>query len=175
VTVNLNQVEVRLVEGYSAEDRLLLAGGHSDPSQTASFGLAWEPKTLHVLVVASGITVAHAGLLERTVTVKDKLVRVAGIGGVLTRLDCRKKGFGQMAVQAAEELVLQQMDARFGLLFCKDAVRPWYERLGWSLLEEIVWIDQPARTIRSPLPVMVKCFGQEGWPGGAVRLGCFPW
>ena len=84
VTGNLEQMEVRVVEDYSAEDRSLLAGGHSDPSQTGSFGLTWEPKTLHVLIVASGVTVAHAGLLERTVTVHDKgkdtLVRVAGIG-----------------------------------------------------------------------------------------------
>jgi GNAT superfamily N-acetyltransferase len=173
--VNPSRMEVRVVEEYSAEDRLRLAGDQNDPSQTASYGLEWAPKTLHVLLVKSGITVAHAGLLERVVTVGDQLVKVAGIGGVLTRPDCRGKGFGQMAVQAAEELVLRQTDARFGLLFCRDVVRPWYERLGWLLLEEAVWIDQPAGTIRSPLPVMVKSFSQQGWPGGAVRLGGGPW
>jgi hypothetical protein len=50
-----------------------------------------------------------------------------------------------------------------------------YERLGWSQISEPAWIDQPEGIIRAPLVVMAKCFGQEKWPGGTIRLGCFPW
>jgi GNAT superfamily N-acetyltransferase len=175
VDVKPDRIEIRIVESYSATDRLSLAGGESDPNQTASFGLIWQPKTLHVLIVEDGITVAHAGIIERTVTVGDHSVPVAGIGGVLTRPDCRGKGFGQMAVQKAEEHVRQHKDANFGLLFCRDAIQQWYGRLGWSPIVDPVWIDQPERTIRAPLTVMSKCFGEESWPGGTVRLGCLPW
>ena len=173
--MNPDSIEIRVVESYSAADRLSLSGGESDPSQTASLGLKWQPKTLHVNVVESGITVSHAGLLTCTVTVGGHLVRVAGIGGMLTRPDCRGKGFGQLAVQKAEEFARRHKDVKFGLLFCRDAVRPWYERLGWSLIADPVWIDQPEGTVLSPIGAMVKCFGEERWPGGPVRLGCLPW
>jgi predicted N-acetyltransferase YhbS len=102
-------------------------------------------------------------------------VRVAGIGGVLARPDCRGKGFGQLAMRKAEEFARRHMDVKFGLLFCRDAIRPWYERLGWSPISAPVWIDQPEGAISSPLAAMVKCLGQESWPGGTVLLGCLPW
>jgi aminoglycoside 2'-N-acetyltransferase I len=173
--VESEQIEIRIVESYSAADRLSLADGESDPNQTACYRLIWQPKTLHVLIMEDGITVAHAGLIERTVMVGDHSVPVAGIGGVLTRPNCRGKGFGQMAVQKAEEHVRQHKKTNFGLLFCRDAILQWYGRLGWSPIVDPVWIDQPEGTIRAPLVVMAKCFGEESWPGGTVRLGCLPW
>jgi len=112
-----DSIEIRVVESYTAADRLSLSGGDSDPSQTASLSLKWQPKTLHVNVVESGIIVSHVGLLTCTVTVGDHLVRVAGIGGMLTRQDCRGKGFGQLAMQKAEEFARRHMDVNFGLLF----------------------------------------------------------
>jgi aminoglycoside 2'-N-acetyltransferase I len=173
--VKPGRIEIRITESYSSTDRLDLAGGESDPAQTASYNLTWQPKTLHVFVVEDGVTVSHAGIVERTVTVGGDLVLVFGIGGVLTRPDCRGKGFGQMAVQRAEEHARRHENVNFGLLFCRDAVRPWYERLGWSPIAEPVWIDQPEETIQAPLAVMAKCFGRERWPAGTVRLGCLPW
>lgn len=152
-----------------------LAGGESDPSHTHSYHLQWQPKTLHVFVVKNGETVSHTGLVLQTVTVDDRLVSVAGIGGVLTRPDCRGRGFGQMSIKKAEEYARQHKIADFGLLFCTEAMRAWYERLGWSLIPEQVWIDQPEGIIRCPLLTMEKSLGQKAWPGGAVRLGCFPW
>ena len=40
---------------------------------------------------------------------------------------------------------------------------------------EPVWIDQPEGSIRAPLVVMTKGFGEKRWPSGEVQLGCFPW
>lgn len=173
--MKLDSIEVRIVDSYLAADKLSLAGGVSDPNQTVSYGLVWQSKPLHVLIVDDGVLVAHVGLVQCTIKVGGQLVSVAGFGGVLTRPDCRGKGFGQMAMQKAEEHVRQQGNANFGLLFCRDAVRPWYERLGWEPIKRPVWIDQPGGSIQSPLVVMVKCFSQESWPGGMVELGCLPW
>lgn len=169
------EIEIRVVENYSAEDRLSLSGGDSDPAQTASYHLQWEPKTQHVLILENAIAVSHVGLVKHIVAVDELWVMVAGIGGVLTRPDCRGRGFGQLAMKQAEEFAQQRLMADFGVLFCKPEMCAWYERLGWSQISELVWIDQPEGTIRAPLPVMAKCFGQESWPGGTVRLGCFPW
>ena len=169
------QIEIRFVENYSAQDRLSLAGGDNDPAQTASYHLKWQPKTQHVLILENGIAVAHTGLVKQVVTAGDRLVTVAGVGGVLAKPDCRGRGFGQMAMKQAEEFAQQRLMTDFGMLFCKPEMCAWYERLGWSQISEPVWIDQPEETIQAPLPVMEKSFGQERWPGGTVRLGCLPW
>ena len=173
--MRLGQIGIRLVENYSEEDRLSLSGGESDSSQTDHYHLQWQPKVHNVLILEDGRTVSHAGLVKRTIKVGERPVQVAGIGGVLTRPDCRGRGFGEMAVQKAQELALEYMLVNFALLFCRPAMRIWYERLGWSPLLVQVWIDQPQGTIQAPLPTMVKCLSQETWPGGAVRIGCLPW
>jgi hypothetical protein len=56
--------------------------------------------------------------------------------------------------------------ARFGMLFCRMQLQPWYERLKWVPVAAPVWIDQPQGVRQSPLPVMLKCFGTESWPPG---------
>ncbi|MFY9855711.1 MAG: GNAT family N-acetyltransferase, partial [Terracidiphilus sp.] len=122
------QIEIRMVENYSAQDRLSLAGGEGDPAQTASYHLQWQPKTQHVLVFENGIAVSHVGLVKHIVTVGELWVVVAGIGGVLTRPDCRGRGFGQIAMQKAEEFARQSLMTSLGLLFCRAEVCAWYER-----------------------------------------------
>ncbi len=173
--MRLEPIEIRIVESYSAQDRLSLAGGESDPAQTAGYNLQWQPKTQHVVIFENGVAVAHAGLVKHAVMVGEDRVTVAGIGGVLIRPDRRGRGLGRMAMQKAEEFARQDLMAKFGLLFCRPEMQAWYEGLGWSLVAEPVWFDQAEGTQRAPLPVMVKCFGQEKWPGGVVRLECLPW
>jgi GNAT superfamily N-acetyltransferase len=168
-------IEIRVVDDYSALDRLALSGGDSDPGRMNSFGLAWQPKTHHLLVLKGGTPVAHIGFLLCLVTVEDGPIPVAGIGSVLTRLDCRGQGFARLGMEAAEDAIRQQQMAQFGMLFCREQMRSWYERLGWTQVAVPVWFDQPGGATQSPLPVLVKCFGRDGWPPGTVRLGCFPW
>jgi GNAT superfamily N-acetyltransferase len=169
------QVEVRVEANYSGSERLILSGGERDPSQTEGYRLQWQPKSQHVFVIEGGIMACHVGLVTQMVTVGDHLVPVVGIGGVLTRPDCRGRGLGQLVMRTAQEFVVKHKIANFGLLFCRAAMQGWYERLGWSPITEPVWFDQPEGAIRSPLVVMLKCCGQERWPGGTVRLRCLPW
>jgi GNAT superfamily N-acetyltransferase len=168
-------IQIRVVDSYSALDRLTLSGGATDPNQMNSFGLDWQPKTHHVLVCKDGMTVAHIGFVLQAVTVEGRSIRVSGIGGLLTRPDCRGQGFGRIGMEAVERLIRRQRMARFGMLFCRVQLQPWYERLKWVPVTAPVWIDQPQGVKQSPLPVMVKCFGPESWPPGAVWLESFPW
>ncbi|MGA2834482.1 MAG: GNAT family N-acetyltransferase [Terracidiphilus sp.] len=173
--MKLDRIEIRIVENYSAQDRLSLAGGDCDPAQTASYHLQWQSKAQHVLILENGIAVSHAGLVKQIVVVDGRFVAVAGIGGVLTRPDCRGRGFGQIVMQKAEEFAERSLMTNFGLLFCRTELCAWYERLGWVQVFEPVWIDQPEGSIRAPLVVMTKGFGEKRWPSGEVQLGCFPW
>ena len=168
-------IEIRLVDQYSALDRLALSGGDDDPAQVSSLGLVWLPKTHHLLVCRDGTVVAHVGFVLQTVFVEARSIRVAGIGGVLTRRDCRGQGLGAIGMKAVEDLIRRERMAPFGMLFCREQLQSWYERMGWSLVPEPVWFDQPQGVRQSPMVVMVKCFNGEDWPAGEVRIRSLPW
>ena len=171
----LAPIEVRVEEFYSGADRSDLAGGETDPSQTGAYQLQWRPTEKHVLIVESGRNICHVGLVKHTVAVDGNPVPVAGIGGVLTRPECRGRGYARIAMKAAEAFALSQMGVDFMLLFCRPALQSWYEGLGWMKVSSAVWIEQQQRTIVQPLVSMVRCLGPKQWPLGEVRLGCLPW
>jgi hypothetical protein len=168
-------LEVQVVDSYSAADRSGLAGGEKDPSQTSAYQLQWRPTEKHVFVVKEGATVCHVGLVGQRVEVQGDPVSVAGIGGVLARRECRGRGYCRIAMEAAEAFASSQMGVNFLLLFCRPALRSFYEHLGWANVESPVWVEQAQGTVLLPLISMVKCLGAERWPMGEVRLNSRPW
>jgi len=169
------RVEVRVVDSYSRADRSELAGGEEDPSQTSVYQLQWRPTEKHVLIFEGPRMVCHVGLLKHSVAVEGQPVSIAGIGGVLTRPECRGRGYARVAMEAAEAFALSQMGVDFMLLFCRPALQGWYEGLGWVIVPSAVWIEQQQGTIIQPLVSMVRCLGAKPWPQGEIRLGCPPW
>ncbi len=168
-------IDVRVEEFYSGADRSDLAGGEKDPSQTSGYQLQWRPTEKHVLILEGGRKACHVGLVKHTVAVEGQPVPVAGIGGVLTRPECRGRGYARIAMMAAEAYALSQIGVDFMLLFCRPMLQGWYEGLGWVKVSGAVWIEQQQGTIVQPLVSMVKRLGPKQWPQGEVRLGCLPW
>jgi len=168
-------IDVRVEDFYLEADRRDLASGERDPSQTSAYQLQWRPTEKHVLIIEGGRNVCHVGMVKHTVAVEGHPVAVAGIGGVLTRPECRGRGYGRIAMKAAEALALSEMGVDFMLLFCKPALQCWYEDLGWVKVPSPVWVEQQQGPIVQPLVSMARCLGAEQWPRGEVRLGCLPW
>jgi predicted acetyltransferase len=75
-------------------------------------------------------------IVERTVTVGDLPVRVAGIGGVSTRPEMRRRGFSTAALREAARFFMDDLGIPFGMLFCGEPMIPFYRRLGWRLIRE---------------------------------------
>ena len=168
-------IEVRVVDSYTEADRSDLAGGEKDPSQTGAYQLQWRPTEKHVLILEGGRKVCHVGLVKHSVAVEGHPVPIAGIGGVLTRSECRGHGYGRIAMKEAEAFASSQMGVDFMLLFCRPALQCWYEGLGWVKVSSSVWVEQQQGPIVQPLVSMVRCLGPKLWPQGEVRLGCLPW
>jgi hypothetical protein len=61
------------------------------------------------------------------------------------------------------------------MLLCRDAVAPFYERLGWQLVGDPVTLIQRGASARCPSNVMVKPLADEPWPAGPVDLRSLPW
>jgi len=60
--------------------------------------------------------------------------KIGGVGGVATRLDCRRKGIASEVMRQAVRTMRDTHGVDFGLL---------YKRLGWRSFEGEVFVEQP--------------------------------
>ena len=91
--------------------------------------------------------VGHVALYFRDGTWNDRLVKLAGIGGVATRDDRRRRVIAHAGMQRAAQATPAEV-SDFGLLFCEPRHGTLYESLGWHRFEGIVYAEQPAGRVR---------------------------
>jgi aminoglycoside 2'-N-acetyltransferase I len=87
--------------------------------------------------------VGHAGIYLRDATFDARPVRIGGVGGVATRLDCRRQGIASEVMRHALRAMRDTHGVDFGLLFCEPRHAPLYKRLGWRSFEGEVFVEQP--------------------------------
>lgn len=166
---------IRVVEELTDEERQRLFGWGENIFGIDDSKYKWRPKELHFILDVDGQAASHVGLIDHTVEVAGRPVRVAGIGAVVTQGDLHGRGYAQKTLRYAERFMCEEWKVEFGLLFCLDPLRPFYERQGWQLLGEPVEFDQPSGKMVSPLNVMVLPCGERVWPAGATDLCSLPW
>jgi hypothetical protein len=168
-------IEIEISASYPIEVKRDLAGGEEDPSRTHDYKLSWRPTETHIYVSAGGRKVCHVGLVRQSVEVAGASLEVAGVGGVLARSGERGHGYGHAAMHAAEEFASREWKVGFMLLFCREAVRSWYDVLRWRKVLGATWAEQPSGSIVLPLVSMWKSLGGDRWPDGDVHLRSRPW
>ena len=160
-------MDIRTFQTLPDAERQALFGWGEDLFGVNSLGLRWRSKDRHFVLYEDGAPKANASVLRHG--------RIGGLGGVITRPEARGRGLGRRIVAHATEFLRDEWGSSFGLLFCLPRLVPFYESQGWMLVEPGILIDQPGGKIPSPLPVMVRPFGDERWPVERVDLGSFPW
>ena len=166
---------IRVVKELTDEERQRLFDWGENIFGVEDNKYTWRPKDLHIILDVDGQAASHVGLIEQTVNVAGQPVRVGGVGAVVTAGDLHGRGYAQKAMRYAEKLMCEELNVEFGLLFCLDRLKPFYERQNWQPVSEPVEVDQPSGKIVSPFNVMVlPCKGQT-WPAGAVDLCSLPW
>jgi GNAT superfamily N-acetyltransferase len=124
---------------------------------------------------------ACAWVTQRTVSVSGRETRVAGIRGVVTDPDQRRRGYGRAVMERAHELMRSFADCEFALLFSSVMAVPFYEDLGWRALNGPVTCDQPSGRIdyTEALPTaLVMVLGlrpSADLPAGPVDVDGLPW
>ncbi|MDT5123134.1 MAG: hypothetical protein QOC96_2616 [Acidobacteriota bacterium] len=167
--------EIRLVKDLTDEERQRLFGWGENIFGMEDRNYRWRPKDLHFILDVDGEPVSHVGLIDHTVKVAEQPVRIGGIGAVVTAGDLHGRGYAQKTLRYAEKFMCEELKVEFGLLFCLDRLKPFYERQGWQLLREVVEFDQPAGKMVSPLNVMVLPCRKSVWPAGATDICSLPW
>ncbi|MFG2502079.1 GNAT family N-acetyltransferase [Streptomyces sp. NPDC048441] len=167
------QNAIRLTRYTKTEQDEILGAG-VDPFGVADTGLAWLPKKDHFGIRMQGRLVAHTGLLRLPLSIGGASIEVVGVGGVAVAPDVRGRGLARQIVGAALEHA-RTMGPRHGLLFCRLPLVSLYERLGWRVLDQDVYVDQPEGPVIMPLRTMWTPL-RDGttWPSGAVRLLSLP-
>ena len=138
--------------------------------------VSWAYADRRVLVwAADGLLASHVGLYDRNGTWNGKPVRLAGIGGVATRAEYRRQGFGAEAMRHAAAAIRAAGAADCGLLFCEPHNLSFYARLGWHGFAGSVFAQQPqGRIVFDKLNALVldlKC----GPRTGVLDVCGLPW
>ncbi|MGY4318369.1 GNAT family N-acetyltransferase [Bradyrhizobium sp. JR3.5] len=110
----------------------------------------WAHADLRVLLDApddSGLA-CHVGIYFRTITWNGHKVHVAGIGGVATREDCRRRGYASLALDAAVHTIRANDAVKFAILFCEPHNFAFYQARGWHPFAGEVTCEQPSGQIR---------------------------
>jgi len=124
---------------------------------------------------------ACAWVTRRTISVADREMRVAGVRGVITDPERRRRGHGRAIMQRAHVLMRSFADCGFALLFSSVMAVPFYESLGWRAVAAPVICDQPGGRIDytqtlPTAPVMVLALRELAeLPPGPVHVRGLPW
>lgn len=122
--------------------------------------------------------ISHVGVVDRSIRVGDKVVRIAGMQNVFVSPEFRGKGFCDALMNAAM-VKAAEYGFDFGLLFCIPDIEKVYERSGWIKLppSSILVADEsgkegvlPGKNIAMYFPLKLSAF-----PVGDIHLQGNDW
>ena len=86
--------------------------------------------------------VSFYNIVLRDVAFDQSEFKIAGISNVITPNKHRKNGYASKMLTDSEAFIFNEISANYGLLLCADPMVPFYERLGWYLVESDVYFNQ---------------------------------
>lgn len=98
--------------------------------------------------------IGHTAVVERTITTDwNWRYKVASLQGVSVLPEWRNRGIGRKLLKMTLDEA-RRRNYPFAIIFCKEAMVPYYESLGWQLPEDsmIMWKDRAL-----PIPMRSNC------------------
>ena len=135
----------------------------------------WTPDDWRLLVRVEDKLVSHIAIIERTCLVNGKPVKVGGVGGVGTHPEWRGHGLASLAMVQAAEFLTNGLKVEFGVLFCDQEMVPYYQRLGWRMIDAPVYFSMHDSKMQSDSPAMYLPGTKPYWPSGDVDVCGYPW
>jgi aminoglycoside 2'-N-acetyltransferase I len=129
----------------------------------------------NVLVFLGDVLASNVDIVERTVTVGGLPLRLGGIGGVATLPEYRGRGLASRAMSAAVKSMKDELGFEYGLLITGSRRQTFYEGMGWQVISEPVYFDQPSGKIKNEGITMSLAMAGKSWPPGVVDFCGLPW
>jgi len=138
--------------------------------------IEWAHADLRALIDApEGELACHVGIYFRTVSWNKHQIHVGGIGGVMTREDCRGRGYASLALDAAIETMRANEAVRFALLFCEPHNFAFYQARGWHPFTGEVYCEQKRGRIRFDVMAPFVFDIRRAPRDGVLELNGLPW
>ena len=138
--------------------------------------IEWAHADLRVLIDApEGELACHVGIYLRTVSWNRHQIHVGGIGGVMTREDCRGRGYASLALDAAIETMRANEAVRFAMLFCEPHNFAFYQARGWHPFTGEVYCEQTSGRIRFDVMAPFVFDIRRAPRDGVIDLKGLPW
>ena len=136
--------------------------------------VTWAHANKRVVVSDQTGMRCHVGVFWRKGTFDGAIVRMAGIGGVMTSSAVRRKSYASSAMHRAAQLMAEE-GSDFGLLFCEAHNERFYGHLGWTIFEGEVWMEQQQGRVRFDM-MQALCLPLRIAPKrGVIDLCGLPW
>jgi len=173
-------LEIDILNGDASWDR-------TEPLHNAVFGreivgklpwghIEWAHADLRALIDApEGGLACHVGIYFRTIDWNAHKVHVGGIGGVMTREDCRGRGYASLALDAAIQTMRANEAVRFAVLFCEEHNFAFYQARGWYPFEGEVYCEQKSGRARFDLMTPFVFDIRRAPRQGVLDLCGLPW
>jgi GNAT superfamily N-acetyltransferase len=129
----------------------------------------------YVIGYLQGEPVTHVGILQRTVTIDQEPLLIAGIGFLITEPENRGRGYATLIMKEAMAFVKSRLELPFGLLTCKSRLESLYLGMGWRTVSEQNIFVQPTGNRSCGGIIMVNECGEKLWPKGKIDLCGLPW
>jgi aminoglycoside 2'-N-acetyltransferase I len=138
--------------------------------------IQWARADLRVLIESpKGGLACHVGIYFRTVTWNGHKFPAGGIGGVLTRADCRRRGYASIALNAAIQTMRDHEALDFALLFCEPHNFAFYQSRGWHPFSGEIYAEQPEERIRFEAMAPFVFDFRRAPRQGVIDLCGLPW
>ena len=145
-------IEIDIVNGEASRPRaeeLFGAAALAEPDKPSWDHIKWASADLRVLIEADdGTLVCHAGVFFRSATWNGQKVHIGGVGAIVTRPDCRRRGYAGIALGAAVQTMRDHDAAQFALLFCEPRLFEFYQSRGWRPFTGDIYVEQAAARVR---------------------------
>jgi aminoglycoside 2'-N-acetyltransferase I len=119
--------------------------------------------------------VVQLGVLQRTITVSNKPILIAGVGFLITEPEHRGRGFATELMKHTETFVRKKLELPFCLLTCKPRLEALYSGMGWKTVNCPNVFTQPNGNRSCGGLIMIKECGGISWPDGKIDLCGLPW
>jgi predicted N-acetyltransferase YhbS len=134
----------------------------------------YERPGWYVMARANDKLICHVGVLDRTISVGGKPVRIGGIGFVSTAPEWRGLGLAGEAMRRSMAL-MRDLQMEFGLLFTGDTLPEFYGALGWKSIAAPTSYTWPEGRISQDGDTMIWPTAGQLWPDGEVDVNGLPW
>ncbi|HOZ49124.1 MAG TPA: GNAT family N-acetyltransferase [Candidatus Hydrogenedentes bacterium] len=169
------RIEIKRREDLTPAQKTLIQEWIEDIFGDTELKHEWSEPDWHFFVLDGNETVSYLAVTERSATVDDRAVKLAGVGSVMTPKKLRDHGLASIAMHRVHAFICEELKADFGFLLCSYDLVPFYRKLGWELMDAPVMFGQTTGLEYWNEEAMVfPCAGQE-WPEGEVDLCGPPW